>query len=1173
MSLSPASPPRIPLRRSAPPAPAPGGSSSRLVLAATAALALAVGMLAPASTPAAAATLPEPDGLSELTAAASCWEIKQRDPASTSGVYWLVTPQLGAPERFYCDQTTSGGGWVLVGRGRENWSTTNEGRGTAADVRSAVTGPAAFAPRQLPARTIEALLDGKPVSSLPDGIRLRRATATDGSAFQEVSFTFSSPRDDWSWMFNNQQRVKTWKVGARTGSGGTTSSFGTGTAMERVQTSAGAAQGWVDGFGFGETGQGSSAASSYIWKSDSLAGYARPFTQVFLRPQLTTQAIVAAIPDQGTPAVVNRTGADSSALPTVWGVNGLGAGPRTIEGSNEVSAFAESAGVVYVGGNFTRVQRNAAGSGLVAQSYLAAFDAVSGELIIGFRPSFNNQVKSLAALPDGRIAVGGFFTTVNGAPAPGLVVLDPTTGATSTSFTGRLVNRIGTGSPIVRSLDVQDGWLYVAGNFTHAIGGSLATETYIRNAGRLAVGDGTPDVSWNPEFNGTVMSLDASARGDRTYTAGFFTTSRGVAADKGAALSTTGADVIPWPVQFSNRADGRVGYQQAVREVGDQVWLGGSEHSLFSYGRESLTLTSSNITIAGGDFQAIASDGTTVYAGCHCFETNYSGTKTWGNVGTNWTQASKINSFGAWDSATGRVDQDFSPTVSTRAGAGGWALFVDSRGTVWAGGDYTYSERAGNVRQWSGGFIRYPARTATAPATPTGLAVTASGDDVQLGWSAVAGASSYQVLRNDRVVATSTTPGVTLPAAPDGTRYFVRAADGAGNISASTPVAVLGTTPPVDPPSDPAVDPVLVAPGSTWSYRFDPTAPDSAWRTAEFDDSSWAAGAAPLGWGHSSIATTLTTTAPQRPIVAYYRKSVSIADVSRLQSVQLTTRADDGIVVSVNGVEVARKNLDAGPVSHSTYANAAPSTATAVAHPLVVTVPGSAFTTGANLISAEVHSNYRSTPTTSFDLGAVATLTAGPAGPPVGEPVDPPTDPQPPVATPVAAGTVLLAPSSTWSYTFPVEAPAAGWSGAAFDAASWTTAAAPFGWGSSPTIATQVTTTATPKPSSVYFRAGFDVPAGQSLPEGIRLTTRADDGIIVFVNGTEVGRSNLIAGQIGHTTYANSAPSTAAALATAVAIDVPASVLVSGTNSIAVQVVSNYRNSPSVSFDLSAVAR
>ena len=54
------------------------------------------------------------DGLSAATAAASCWDIKQRNPAASDGTYWLQTPAMDAPAQFFCDQTTDGGGWVLI---------------------------------------------------------------------------------------------------------------------------------------------------------------------------------------------------------------------------------------------------------------------------------------------------------------------------------------------------------------------------------------------------------------------------------------------------------------------------------------------------------------------------------------------------------------------------------------------------------------------------------------------------------------------------------------------------------------------------------------------------------------------------------------------------------------------------------------------------------------------------------------------------------------------------------------------------------------------------------------------------------------------------------------------------------------------------------------------------
>src|SRR4051794_10725818 len=89
------------------------------------------------------------DGSTRALAAKSCYAIKQVAPAKPSGVYWLQTSKLVTAQQFYCDQVTDGGGWVLVGRGREGWSFAQNGQGSPSTLRDTVTGPAAFAPAAL----------------------------------------------------------------------------------------------------------------------------------------------------------------------------------------------------------------------------------------------------------------------------------------------------------------------------------------------------------------------------------------------------------------------------------------------------------------------------------------------------------------------------------------------------------------------------------------------------------------------------------------------------------------------------------------------------------------------------------------------------------------------------------------------------------------------------------------------------------------------------------------------------------------------------------------------------------------------------------------------------------------------------------------------------------------
>jgi hypothetical protein len=103
-------------------------------------------------------------------------------------------------------------------------------------------------------------------------------------------------------------------------------------------------------------------------------------------------------------------------------------------------------------------------------------------------------------------------------------------------------------------------------------------------------------------------------------------------------------------------------------------------------------------------------------------------------------------------------------------------------------------------------------------------------------------------------------------------------------------------------------------------------------------------------------------------LASYFRSTFEVADPSTIGPLQLTTYADDGIVVYVNGVEVGRSNLPAGAVTHdSTWALTGPRTSTAVANPVVFDVPASILVPGVNNVSAQMQLGWRSTPDASFD--------------------------------------------------------------------------------------------------------------------------------------------------------------------------------------------------------------
>ncbi|WP_256840631.1 PKD domain-containing protein, partial [Ornithinimicrobium faecis] len=810
-------------------------TTSRAWLAFFAGLALVIAGLTPASADLLPLDDPQVDpslrtGQTADTAAASCWEVKQLHPASTDGPYWLLTPRMTGPQQFWCDMTTDGGGWVRIGSGREQWTTMYDGKGSADQLLQA--NPPLTQAIQLGSNTVDNLLNGGRVDELQDRIRVRRAANATGTSWQEVRFQITN-RDRWVWTMGAEHRVSSWSFGTTDGTGGQTNSFGTGQNTSRLNTAIQSSQGYRWGYAYGTQVTGTNSAATYLWSSTSNGGSAFPYAEVYLRPRLTsTDLVFSPIPDSGAEEIENKLVANSAAEVNPWGVNGT-RGSTGTEGNVEVQALEQIGNVMYVGGNFRWVQRDANGTGRVEQSFLAAFNATTGEYIPGFVPTFNEQVRALKALPNGNLAVGGSFSQANGQAATGLVALNPTTGATVPGWSAQLENASSPGNVRVQSLDLSGDYLYIGGAFTHLTRGDGSGRVYARNAGRVAASSGIPNL-WNPEFNGTVLDVAASEDGARAYFSGFFDRSRQETAFRVAAVMTQSSaplDSVAWDPTWSS---GNKNYQRAIDQAADRVWVGGSEHSLFDFSTSTYDKLGGSITKTGGDFQAIDIGGDRLYAGCHCNNWVYQDAYSWSNVGTNWNQADAIGWIGQWDVTTGRYVPEFTPEFSNRLGSAIWAIKIADDGTVWAGGDVTTGRTTSGSR-WLGGFIRWAPRDAAAPSTPGNFRATSqNAQTVTLAWNASAGGgvSGYQVLRDDRVVGT-TNGGLNLTVPKGGeNRFFVRAIDAAGNVSASSSVIATGD-------GNPAPVPVIAYEVDGLTVSFDASGSTDDGEIASY---SWALG-------------------------------------------------------------------------------------------------------------------------------------------------------------------------------------------------------------------------------------------------------------------------------------------------------------------------------------------
>src|SRR5439155_1420656 len=136
-----------------------------------------------------------------------------------------------------------------------------------------------------------------------------------------------------------------------------------------------------------------------------------------------------------------------------------------------------------------------------------------------FNPGANALVRSLAVQADGRIVVGGWFTTRGGGG----------TGTTPRNYIGRLKAGGAPGGDLnpgadslVTNLAVQlDGKILVGGSFTTLRGGGTGT-TPRHYIGRLNA-DGSLDSSFDPGANGVVIAVAVQADG-KILVGGSFTT-------------------------------------------------------------------------------------------------------------------------------------------------------------------------------------------------------------------------------------------------------------------------------------------------------------------------------------------------------------------------------------------------------------------------------------------------------------------------------------------------------------------------------------------------------------------------------------------------------------------------------------------------------------------------
>ncbi|MBI1389834.1 MAG: hypothetical protein GC154_15450 [bacterium] len=165
---------------------------------------------------------------------------------------------------------------------------------------------------------------------------------------------------------------------------------------------------------------------------------------------------------------------------------------------------------------------------------------------------------------------------------------------------------------------------------------------------------------------------------------------------------------------------------------------------------------------------------------------------------------------------------------------------------------------------------------------------------------------------------------------------------------------------------------LLISDNDRWKYfkgTQEPSEPRTAWRERDFNDSSWQAGPAPIGYGETVIRTNLDDMRGGYTTF-YMRKTFTVDDLNKIGPVTAYMLYDDGFNMWINGVLVAQSNVDSDDLPYDAVAEHRENT-NYVEVPLPD--PSGYLVEGTNIIAIQVVNQYLSQSSDCFmDLALVA---------------------------------------------------------------------------------------------------------------------------------------------------------------------------------------------------------
>ena len=105
----------------------------------------------------------------------------------------------------------------------------------------------------------------------------------------------------------------------------------------------------------------------------------------------------------------------------------------------------------------------------------------------------------------------------------------------------------------------------------------------------------------------------------------------------------------------------------------------------------------------------------------------------------------------------------------------------------------------------------------------------------------------------------------------------------------------------------------LINQGDVFKYLIPTSEPNSNWNSLNFDDSSWSSGLSGFGYADGDD----TTIIPNGTQSIYLRKTFTINNLASISSLILDLDYDDAFVSYINGIEVARANINGTPPAYN----------------------------------------------------------------------------------------------------------------------------------------------------------------------------------------------------------------------------------------------------------------